>query len=349
MKDTFGDASDRRRGALVVSLDFELAWGVHDSLGSHGAYRANLLGAREAVPRMLDLFAEYGIAATWATVGMLFAATRDELEGFRPAPLPTYEDPRRDPYRVEVGRDEKADPLHFAPSLIEQIAATPRQEIGSHTFSHYYCLDPGQTVQQFEADLNAAVAIAAARGFGLESLVLPKHQVRFDYLPAIARAGFVAHRGSEAHVLARPRASGRDALWTRAARLADSYVSLTGANLVPWASTAPNVYGLVDVRESRFLRPASTRFATLEPVRVARIAAAMRVAADTGSIVHLWWHPHNFGVNLDANLANLRSLLESFVRLRDEQSFASYAMADVAAIASARRSSAEAESPVIVR
>ncbi|MFO7948944.1 MAG: hypothetical protein R6U36_01100, partial [Candidatus Fermentibacteraceae bacterium] len=123
-----------------------------------------------------------------------------------------------------------------------------------------------------------------------------------------------------------------------------SYVSLTGANLVPWASTTPDEYGLVDVRESRFLRPASTRFATLEPVRVARIAAAMRVAADAGSIVHLWWHPHNFGANLDANLANLRTLLESFERLREERGFASYAMADVAAVALARRSSAEVPS-----
>ena len=328
---------DASRGGLVVSLDFELAWGVHDSLGSTGGYRGRLLGAREAVPRLLDTFARYGVAATWATVGFLFAESRDELEAFRPAERPSYDDPRRDPYRVEVGRDERDDPLHYAPSLIRAIAAAPRQEVGSHTYSHYYCLDPGQTVQQFEADLAAAVAIAAAKGIALRSLVLPRHQVRADYLPAIADAGFVAHRGREPHALARPRESGSDAPWIRAARLADSYLSLTGANLVPWASVVPDEHGLVDVPESRFLRPASRRLAALEPLRVHRIASAMRRAAETRRLVHIWWHPHNFGADLEANLANLRALLDLFARLRDEHGFASYGMADVARIAVARR------------
>src|SRR5262245_13071649 len=58
-------------GALVISLDFELHWGVRDKRPVDGSYRENLLGAREAIPRMLDLFEEFGIAATWATVGFL--------------------------------------------------------------------------------------------------------------------------------------------------------------------------------------------------------------------------------------------------------------------------------------
>ena len=36
-----------RTGALVLSLDFELAWGVRDTLGSDGPYRGHLLGARD--------------------------------------------------------------------------------------------------------------------------------------------------------------------------------------------------------------------------------------------------------------------------------------------------------------
>src|SRR3954447_2214187 len=81
-------------GAFVVSLDFELLWGVRDKYPPDGgAYRGNLLGARAAVPRMLELFAEFNVAATWATVGFLFAATRRELERHRPAVLPGYDNP----------------------------------------------------------------------------------------------------------------------------------------------------------------------------------------------------------------------------------------------------------------
>lgn len=328
--DATGPAMGGPRGALVVSLDFELAWGVHDSLGSDGAYRANLLGARDAVPRILDLFDRYRIAATWATVGFLFAESRDELEAFQPSELPTYDDPRRDPYRIEVGASERDDPLHFAASLVREIAAAPRQEMGSHTYSHYYCLEPGQTVDQFEADLRSAVAIARARGIDLRSLVLPRHQVRVDYLQAIARAGFRAHRTNEANRLARPRAAGHVPQAVRAMRLLDSYLPITGSNAVPWGAAAPDDHGLVDVRESRFLRPVYSRLRTLETVRRARIAGAMRSAARSGQLFHVWWHPHNFGVRMEEHLASLRSLLDTYARLRDRYDFESLTMAQVA-------------------
>lgn len=330
------DAAATVSGALVVSLDFELAWGVHDSIDKDGGYRANLVGAREAVPRILELFARYDVAATWATVGALFAESREEFEAYRPTLRPSYADPRRDAYRIVLGNSERDDPLHFAWSLVQQVAAAPRQELGSHTFSHYYCLEPGQTVEQFRADLDAAIAIAAVKGVQLRSLVLPRHQVRPDYLPAMAQAGLSVHRGNEPSVLGRPRARRHEALWVRAARLTDSYLPLTGANSVPWEATAPDRHGLVDVRESHFLRPLSMRLRALEPLRSARIFGAMRHAAKTGRIFHLWWHPHNFGRHMEANLARLATILDAYARLRDEKGFASYAMADVARIAAER-------------
>jgi hypothetical protein len=65
---------------------------------------------------------------------------------------PRYRDSRLDPYDGAVGEGEADDPLHFAPSLIGRIRATRRQEISTHTFSHYYCLEPGQDRQAFRAD-----------------------------------------------------------------------------------------------------------------------------------------------------------------------------------------------------
>ncbi len=320
-------------GALVVSLDFELAWGVFDSLGADGAYRANLLGAREVVPRMLELFAAYEVGATWATVGFLFASGREELEAFSPGPdlRPTYADPRRDPYRQRVGESERDDPLRFAPSLLRLIATTPRQEVASHTFSHYYSLEPGQTREQFRADLDAAMAIARAKGHTLRSLVVPRHQVRADYFEAIAAAGFEVHRSHERNALTVPGATGSDPRYRRALRLLDSYLPLTGHGGVPWASTAPDAHGLVDVRESRFLRPAIARLAPAEPLRQRRVLRAMERAARRGELFHLWWHPHNFGADLELNLANLRRVLEGYRRLRDAGLMRSLTMAEVGA------------------
>src|SRR3954468_19543994 len=112
-------------GTFVVSLDFELHWGVRDRL-SVAEYGANLRGAREVIPRLLERFAAAGVRATWATVGMLFCESRDELIARRPERLPQYADSRLSPYPdIEtLGADEREDPLHFAPSLIRAIAAT---------------------------------------------------------------------------------------------------------------------------------------------------------------------------------------------------------------------------------
>src|SRR5581483_3584546 len=135
-----------RAGTLVVSLDFELHWGVRD-VRRVADYRENLLGVRDAVPALLATFREFGIHATWATVGLLFFETKREMMAALPAVRPAYRRAELSPYGslADVGGDERHDPFHFAPALVRRIAATADQEIGTHTFSPYYCLEAGQT------------------------------------------------------------------------------------------------------------------------------------------------------------------------------------------------------------
>ncbi len=49
--------NQQQAGAFVISLDFELHWGVHDVFALE-AYRNNLLGARTVIPKLLRLFEE---------------------------------------------------------------------------------------------------------------------------------------------------------------------------------------------------------------------------------------------------------------------------------------------------
>jgi hypothetical protein len=92
-----------RPGALVLSLDFELLWGVRDHVHRGSPYIRNLLGARVAIPRMLELFTGFEIAATWATVGFLFAKNRTELMNTSPELRPSYNDRRLSPYGDAIG------------------------------------------------------------------------------------------------------------------------------------------------------------------------------------------------------------------------------------------------------
>ena len=318
-------------GALVVSLDFELLWGLRDQLPPDGGYyRERILGARRAIPRMLALFEEFDVAATWATVGCLFATSRRELEDFYPAVLPTYANPQLAPIGSPVGSDEDDDPLHFAPSLIAAIRRTPRQEIATHTFSHYYCLAPGQTKQAFQADLDSAIAIAKRHDVQLRSIVFPRNQVNPEYLDVLVKAGIRCYRGNERGRMYRAANEDVGALSAkRAARLADAYVNLGGTHLGKWEEVQEES-GLCNVPSSRFLRPYSPRLRHLEPLRRRRIVESMKTAARTHQVFHLWWHPHNFGGDLDENMALLRQILETFVACRDMHGMRSMTMADVA-------------------
>lgn len=77
-------------GTLIVSLDFELFWGMLDVCPLE-EYQDHVLGGKKAIPRLLELFRKHGIHATWATVGYLFAENYEELQRFFPAKelLPT--------------------------------------------------------------------------------------------------------------------------------------------------------------------------------------------------------------------------------------------------------------------
>jgi hypothetical protein len=314
-------------GALVISLDFELMWGVRDRLGV-SEYGRNILGARAAIPAMLDLFAERGIACTWATVGFLFCAGKDELMASLPAILPAYRLPGLSPYPAlaGIGRNEKADPYHFGLSLLCQVQSAPLQEIATHTFSHFYCLEEGGDVTAFRADLVAAQRIAERRGVRLASIVFPRNQVSRAHLGVCRELGLTAFRGRERVWYQRPRPTEAETPAVRALRLADAYVPLGGAH----AHCPTLSEGLVDVASSRFLRPA-TAWGPFEWVRLARITSAMERAARRGGVFHLWWHPHNFGVDLDANIAFLTAILDHFRKLQDRYGTRSLTMTEVAA------------------
>ena len=185
-------------GTLIISLDFELFWGMLDVCPLE-KYQDHVLGGRKAIPELLALFQKYGVHATWATVGYLFARSAQEAASFFPEEglRPAYDDPALNSY-AEFSRIGEADaPCFFAPSLIDLVAGTPGQEIGSHTFSHYYCKEKGQTAEQFAADMTAAKAIAAKYGYPLTSAVLPRNQCDPAYIRVLRDLGFAAYRGME--------------------------------------------------------------------------------------------------------------------------------------------------------
>jgi len=332
------------KGALVISLDFELHWGVRDKW-SVESYKDNLLGVREVVPAMLRLFRESGIHATWATVGLLFFDSKREMLESLPQRRPAYLQPELSPYPAlaSVGDNEKADPFHFAPSLIRRIAETPHQELGTHTFSHYYCLEAGQSPAEFREDLQAAVQVMRHKlGRPPRSIVFPRNQVSASYVEVCGELGLAAYRGNLDVWAYRARGQQDESLLRRGVRFADAYLPLTATNSTPLRIASDSEP--VNVPASRYLRPYSAPLRHLEPLRLRRLTSDLQHAARNGRIFHLWWHPHDFGAHRPENLSVLRQILTCFVRLRETHGMESLTMAEAARLAVPRPVSSAADS-----
>lgn len=317
-------------GRFILSFDFELMWGVRDHR-SVADYGDAVLGVRRALPAMLARFRQHRIRATWATVGLLFARTRHEMHQFAPPLRPDYADQRLSPYRFlddGVGADESSDPWHFGRSLLDQIADTEGQEIASHTFSHFYCQEPGATLAAFDADLAAAMAIAGHAGHRLRSLVFPRNQMTAAHVARASALGITAYRGNPDHFAYRARPGRDTTLAVRAVRLIDSILPVAGR--LDFAAPAPGD-SAANVPASRFLRPWTPRHAVLSTLHVRRIQADMERAARDRLCYHLWCHPHNLGRHVEANLAQLDRILSTFALLRDRYGMISTRMADLAA------------------
>jgi peptidoglycan/xylan/chitin deacetylase (PgdA/CDA1 family) len=318
-------------GTLVISLDFELYWGVRNSR-SLASYAENLLAERTVVPRLIELFSAYRVHATWATVGFLCFSTKDELLEALPDERPVYADAALSPYPYleQIGADEKSDPFHYAPSLIKQIASAEYQELATHTFSHYYCLEAGQHAGTFEADLRAARRALQRFGQTPTSIVFPRNQVNPGYLPVCRRLGINAYRATEPSWLYAARPAAAERRYRRALRLVDAYVPLSHyAYSIEHVRDGPPA----PIPASRFLRPYNPRLRRLEQLRVACMLRDIDHAAQRGLVYHLWWHPHNLGANVEANFGVLEQILDRFALRRKEHGMESLSMSELAACA----------------
>ncbi|MBQ2854125.1 MAG: polysaccharide deacetylase family protein [Oscillospiraceae bacterium] len=311
-------------GTMLISLDFELFWGLLEERTLE-SYQENVLGGRAAIPRLLKLFERYDIHATWATVGFMFAESYGELKNYFPVEKPTYEKPGLSPYEyfAGIGDSEDTAPCFYAPGLIRLVSETPGQEIGSHTFSHFYCREPGQTVEQFAADMAAAKKIAADHGYDVTSVILPRNQCEPEYTRVFRELGFTAYRDEEDDWI-------HDKIkWfplLRLFRLLDVYLPLTGQGV----HKPRKEDGVWNFTGSGMFKPIRPALKFLEGIKMHRIKARMRCAAKNDLVFHLWWHPHNIGVMTEDYLAQLEEIFRYYHVLKEKYGMESLNMGELA-------------------
>lgn len=294
------------KGALVISLDFELLWGVFDKVDWREK-KAYFRNTRKVIPDILRLFEQYEISCTWATVGMLFNENWDEWNQNIPKLFPEYDTKKLSAYKYGNSiQSTETEEFCFAPDLIKQINETPGQEIGTHTYSHYYCLEPGQTPESFRADLEKSRELAQKLGINLRSLVFPRNQFNVDYLEVCREIGLKTVRIN-------PdvwywKNTQQDSFTQKIFRTGDAYIGRKNKSY----KDIPEIFqGITGQKASRLLRPNSGKNFP-DKLRIKRILSEISMAGRNKEVYHLWWHPHNFGGNPEKNLQELKIILKHF-------------------------------------
>jgi len=319
----------KKNGSFIVSLDFEMMWGMVDCETKDGYGQTNVKQVPQVVDRMLEMFDQYGVHATFGTVGMMMYNNPEELLNELPDVKPTYKQKELSPYENNYIREIKVSEqdLFFCPNLIERINKHKGMEIGSHTYCHYYCWAAGQTVEQFDVDVAKAVEVASRNGIALKSIIFPRNNVSEEHLKVVAKHGIECYRGNALKFFQEPKNKFHEMI-IRACRLLDTYINIGGNTSYPYEdidfSESP-----LNVRASRMLRPYYKKLAWLEPFHMRRIKGEIIHAAKHGEVYHLWWHPHNLGADMEKNFEMLDTILRTYAECHEKYGMNSYNMAEM--------------------
>jgi peptidoglycan/xylan/chitin deacetylase (PgdA/CDA1 family) len=300
------------RAAFVISLDFELIWGTLDVAGPDGFRQRCEIERREVVDRLLALFVEFEMPATWLIVGHLFLDRCDGRAGGKHPDIvrPSHAWSPGDWFAYDPDGTEADAPIFLGRSLVEKIRRCPvPQEIGSHSFSHVIFGDAGCSKATARSDVAASVAAAREIGLRLRSFAFPRNEV--GHLDVLAEHGFTCFRGPE------PRwyhADGIPGVVARLGHLADVLRAAQPPVVMPRRAA----HGLVDVPGSMVFFPAHgvRRFVPMSR-RVTRALRGLEAAVREGRIFHLWMHPTNMADEMDAMFAALRRVIRRAAELRD--------------------------------
>ncbi len=319
----------REPGVFAISLDFELHWGCFETMRElSDPVQQYFLKTRKTIPEMLSIFAEGNIHVTWAAVGMLYRRNRKEWEDNMPALIPTFNNPHVSAYEwiKKHGFYSEDDPFHFAPQLIDLIKSTPHQEIGTHTYAHYFCLEEGQTKEQFREDIRMACKVANEYGIEIKSLVFPRNQFNKEYLSVCREAGITSVRSSpDIWYWSYATSSG---FFKKFFRAGDAYLKMQPIKMVFLKDISTNELPL-QLPASRLYRPWQPAEPIKNKLKMRRILNEMTEAAKKGAYYHIWWHPHNFGNNPKECLRELKQIVDHFNMLKEKHGFLSMNMNEI--------------------
>ena len=293
------------RGVFTISIDFELIWGTLDLFGTEQFRKACEVEREIVIDRLLELFSEFNVSATWCVLGHLFLDRCAPEAGRKHAEIvrPTHDWHQKDWFVNDPCGNEKSSPLFFGRTLIERIKSWPTpQEIGCHSFSHVIFGDAGCSRETAKSEIAACVRAARELGIDMRSFAFPRNEV--GHLEVLKQYGFECYRGPEPQW---SEGTNWPPILNRLRHVWDVVTAAKPLTVLPEYTEAQiwNIPGSMIYFPMHGLR----RYIPVSR-RVKRAIKGLNAAVEERRIFHLWFHPTNFADQTEAMFGGLRQILE---------------------------------------
>ena len=266
---------------VVISLDLELCWGSFDLSYNDELLKMGRWTHDTGAPNLLKHLTRNGLSATWAIVGAMMRRSLPDVSGLPEVRYPHFAKPWFG--YIPKDADEHTRPEWFGASLVEMIRhASPRQEIGFHSFSHVPFGVGGMTRARAIAEYQYCARIAQELGIPKSSFVFPRNSVA--YLAELRDAGFTCFRDVDRLPV----------------RFSNGMLNSLAMIWADFAGSAPCMVepslkeGIVSIPGSLLIRYAAgwRRFIP-DSSRLRRLRQGLERVRLSRGVFHVWFHPEN--------------------------------------------------------
>lgn len=294
------------KGAFIISLDTEFAWGKI-SLAHKNEYYHLFEETEKVIIRLLKLFKKYDVPVTWAIVGRLLEDINNPTEHIQ-LDLSNY-------FKGEISNDiymdenlNKADNSYIVKTNLADtiLSFDQNHEIATHTYSHIY-LEDWLDTKYVKEDFKATEDIAKKNRLNFSSIVLPKNII--NHLGILRDSGINCYRGADENWY-----SDLPSKIQKIARQIDCILPIPGDVVEPY-ETMPGLLNIPGSILFRVYHRGVKQFYSANLLSI-KTKKALNKAVTQKKIVHLRFHPFNFAHKEDQHFKALESVLYQVSKLR---------------------------------
>lgn len=273
------------KGTFVISFDTELGWGsIQSGLWKYRENKGYYRLTRNAVKKILDIFDQFELPATWAFVGKMLDECQAELDYL----------PENIKLKIKNALNNSEPDTFYGIDLLEDVLSRKvNHEIGSHSYSHILFQEGKIEEDIIATELRHMRKIEKKLGLNVNSFIFPQNIEGFYDL--LVKQNYHICRSTIQE----------KSLFNK------KFILLAKINKIikflflspPMSNYSKHISGIKRFTGSMFFNPGVRREKYIWQYEK-RAIRGIKKACATGGCFHLWVHPFNF--------SETPSLIDSF-------------------------------------